>query len=230
MKFASIFALGLAPLASASTEYGFIGGTVASPIAGSGIAGMDLTSTIAVPGSKTLLIGLSAEVNLLTKTVAKGKNKEGTDTSTAEAGLTAGVKLVKESEFTSAASTCASSNAVESIPSQVTFSSRTQELTVDVALEIESELDLCEDCEITGYVEVGLSLETTAAHHFNFIIDVPETCSSSNPCRVVACFGSSASSSAENGSADSYVKVGNALLTVQEVLSFTTNKGRNLRN
>jgi hypothetical protein len=130
-----------------------------------------------------------------------------------------------EDVYTSAADVCsdtppAGTNTAS--PSKVTLSSRMQTLSVTTDLEIKDELQNCEGCEITGYVEVELSLDTTAAHHFNFIADIPETCSSSNPCKVVACYYTNKSTSVYgDGSAASYVAITNALLTVQEVLSFS---------
>jgi hypothetical protein len=134
------------------------------------------------------------------------------------------IRFMPEDVYTSAADVCsdtppAGTNTAS--PSKVTLSSRVQTLSVTTALELKDELGNCAECEITGYVEVELSLDTTAAHHFNFIADVPETCSSSNPCKVVACYYTSKNSIYGDGSASSYVAITNALLTVQEVLSFS---------
>ena len=160
----------------------------------------------------------------MTTTSAKGTNGRAKDTSVASAGVDASIKFLPESAYTSAVDVCgntppAGTNTAS--PSKVTLSSRVQTLSVTTALVLKDELNNCEGCEITGYVEVELSLATTASHHFNFIADIPSTCSSSNPCKVVACYYTSKDSIYGDGSASSYVAITNALLTVQEVLSFS---------
>ena len=126
------------------------------------------TTALNVPNSKSVLIGLSAEIEIFTSTTAKGENKGGKDTATAEGSIKAEVRYTDEASFTTAAALCADDTADVAAPGAVTFSSRKQVLSVEVDLEITSTADECSTCEIEGFVEVGLDLTTTAAHHFNF--------------------------------------------------------------
>mmetsp|Transcript_9040 Transcript_9040/g.19542 ORF Transcript_9040/g.19542 Transcript_9040/m.19542 type:complete len:102 (-) Transcript_9040:99-404(-) len=71
-------------------------------------------------------------------------------------------------------------------------------------------------CTITGDLYVELELETTAAHHFNFIAsgDLEE----SKLYNVVACFDISGDTdTTEGGEASGYVAIQKRMLTVQQV-------------
>jgi len=210
-------------VAAAGTDYGFLSQGV-SPLTTNGYAATNLSVRLSVPNSKHLLVGLSGEINILTETTAKGTNKAGSDTSEAYAGIYGSIRYLKDSDMGSytAQQICDNKLGMVATPNQVTFSSRRQKLTVDVALDIESATNQCSDCEITGYVSVGLELETTAAHHFNFIIDIPETGSGSDQYNVIACWDANAWSTAEGGTASSYLYLKNSMLVVQEVLAFNS--------
>jgi hypothetical protein len=160
-----------------------------SPTSSDNTAPVELVGGVAAGASKDILIGLSAEIELFTSTTAKGTNKGGKDTAVAEAGIVGEVRFLPESTFTNASAVCSGTIASsQAYPGAVTFASRKQELSVEVELEVESATDLCADCEITGYVEVGLNLTTTAAHHFNFIADLQSSYPSSNKAVFVACW------------------------------------------
>lgn len=181
---------------------------------------------VAAPGSKDLMIFLSSEINLLTQTTSNGSNKGGKDTSEASAGLAATLKYCvdcpEKGEYDSVADAICnggSSNVYEALPGRIVFASRRQTLSVDVDLDCNVVVDGEEaDCEVTGYVEVDLTLDTTAAHTFNFIADVANTGtgSTNNPVQVVACFELDASAEADNGSAEGKVSLGSTMLIVQE--------------
>ena len=91
-------------------------------------------------------------------------------------------------------------------PGPVTFASRMQELSV-----------IYNDStgEPEDYVMVGLTLDTTAAHHFNFVADdlVQGTYD------IIACYDLTALAEANNvgNSAYAYAGIGPRILTVQEV-------------
>ena len=163
--------------------------SIVSPTSSDNTAPVELVGGVAAGASKDILIGLSAEIELFTSTTAKGTNKGGKDTAVAEAGIVGEVRFLPESDFTTAAEVCDGTiDSAQAYPGKVTFASRKQELSVEVELEIESATGDCADCEITGYVEVGLNLTTTAAHHFNFIADLESTGSGSNPWTFVTCW------------------------------------------
>lgn len=92
---------------------------------------------------------------------------------------------------------------------------RRQTLSVDVNLDCDV---VDATCAVTGYVEVDLTLDTTAAHAFNFIADLANTGtgSTNTPVQVVACFELDASAEAEAGSAEGHVSLGSTMLIVQE--------------
>lgn len=124
---------------------------------------------------KELLIGVSSQVNLVTFTQAKGKNGGGTSTAIAEGAVRVGVTVVP----VGTPDPCAAAWADESLfaaPGVVTFASRRQELSVDVDLDVVGDLPgicdeacIAENLGIDGSVTVALGLDTTAAHHFNFV-------------------------------------------------------------
>ena len=183
---------------------------------------------VAAPVSKDLHIFLSSEINLVTQTAAKGTNKGGPDKSEASAGLVAtlkycGVDCPEKGTYDSVADAICnggSADVYEALPGPITFAARTQELSVDVNLdcEVEVETDPNATCEVTGSVEVDLTLDTTAAHTFNFIADLANTGtgSTNKPIKVVACFDLDASANAEDGSAGAHVALGSTMLIVQE--------------
>jgi hypothetical protein len=184
-------------------------------------AEMDL-ATIHVANWKELLVGVSAQVNLVTFTEAKGKNGEGTSTAKAEGSVRVGLTVVPEGTV----GACASAWVDETLfahPGPVVFSSRMQELSVTTSLDVVGAIpDVCDaqciadNLSIEGDVTVALGLDTTAAHHFNFVADDL----TSGTYDVIACYDLSAL--ADNNNTDgnaAYAKaaLGPRIVTVQEV-------------
>lgn len=120
-----------------------------------------LTATLANSGTpKDLVIGLSAETNLLTSTTVASK---GGEKSTAWA--VGSIEMCVE--------TVSGDGAVIGAPGVVTFDKRKQELWAKLAglnctADAETGVVTCDDPE-----EIGLLLDTTAAHHFNFVVQNP---------------------------------------------------------
>ena len=113
------------------------------------------------------------------------------------------------------------SNGSVAAPGDLTFASRRQKLSVTVDLDvIETDTQLVsEDLAIDGSVTVALGLDTTAAHHFNFVaIDLDE----SAVYDVVACFSGNGEvevteAEAGDNTARSFVAIAERMITVQEV-------------
>ena len=194
------------------------GGTNTVPL---GPVGTELLATIKAPKHKELLIGVSGVVNLVTFTEAKGKNGGGTSTAIAEGTVDLHVNYGPASEFADAAEVCAGGDTAA--PGPLTFASRRQELSVTVDLDViddpGNDLDLAEALDIEGSVTVALGLDTTAAHHFNF---VAYDLSQSTDYLVAACFvgtGELSVTAAEidDNKARTMVAVENRMVTVQEV-------------
>lgn len=159
------------------------------------------------------MIFLSSEINLVTQTAAKGANGGGKDTSEAFAGLEVTLKYCVNCPSTANAICEDTSDDVHTaLPGPIVFASRKQTLSVDVNLDCEP------DCAVTGFVEVALNLETTAAHSFNFIADLANTGtgSTNTPVQVVACFDLAADAEADAGSAEGRVTLGSTMLIVEE--------------
>ncbi len=135
-----------------------------------------LTTNIQTSSQKDLLLGVSLETGLFTKTTAKART--GTDSSTAMAK--AGIEIrvcVSGLTAASGAIDCAGLAGYKMAqPGEVTYDKRFQELTVT----LENALAACRDLNGDGTidvateclgVEVSLLLETLAAHHFTFALD-----------------------------------------------------------
>ena len=127
------------------------------------------TATIKVPQAKELLVGISAQVELFTETVAKGK--KGT-TSRALAMAEGGVELF-----------ACNGVCYRGEPGRIVLSKRTQELEATLAGVIEScvvDVEVVDDvatgsgsfnlgmCDVEDEA-IRLALTTMAAHHFNFV-------------------------------------------------------------
>jgi len=186
-------------------------------------------ATIKVPQAKELLVGVSAQVELFTETLARGK--KGT-TSTAVAMAEGGVRLFACNDV-----------CYEGKPGRVTLSKRTQELeatlagviescTVDVTVDTDTGLgsgsfDL-DDCVVEDE-SIRLALTTMAAHHFNFVFpNLPQ-----GDYEVIARFDTNSSASSEvtcdtsvydycsttdgSAGAGAYAVIGKYMVTVQEV-------------
>ncbi len=120
-----------------------------------------LTAEIDNAGSpKDLVLGLSAETTLLTATTVESKGGQ-KSTSWADAAI----EMCVETE--------SGDGTIVATPGVVTFDRRKQELWakfngLNCTADLETGVVTCEDPE-----EVGLLLDTTAAHHFNFIVQNP---------------------------------------------------------
>jgi len=237
-KFAAVWTDGLKVIQSKDCET--TSGTFCDDIE---LAGADFGTTIAnikVPQSKELLVGISAQLELYTQTVVKGKRGS---YSKATAWAKGGVNLM--------ACNVASEECFEAEPGYITLSERTQELeavlggvieecTFDVELDIDYGEDgpaddvasgsatwTLDDC-IVKQEEIGLALSTLAAHHFNFVFpDLPQ-----GDYAVMATFDTDAGASAiascsdgmtycETGDGDAsaltHAIIGKTMMTIQEV-------------
>ena len=157
-----------------------------------------LLTNIHVPQHKDLLIGVSGQIGLHTFTQAKGKS---TDTELGKASASGSVKVRVELRDP------VSGEVLQiAAPGPVVFAARLQELSVDV---------VDTDIENLTEVTVGLMLQTTAAHHFNFIgVDLAQ-----GDYDVVAVFDLSAfvAIAGEDAIAESKVTLGPRMVTAQEV-------------
>jgi hypothetical protein len=175
---------------------------------------------------KELLVGVSAQIQLMTFTQAKGKNEGGVATAKAEGGVVAEVRYAPEGT----ADPCVSGTLLH--PGPVTFASRSQELSVEVDLDVVGSIPLvcdetciADNLAIDGDVTVALGLDTTAAHHFNFIADDM----TSGRYDVVACYDLTALAEVSgldidaDTAAEVKVVLGPRVVAVQEVRA--TNDG-----
>lgn len=153
-------------------------------------------ATIHVASQKDLLIGVSAQINIYTQTEARGKEGTGS-TAIAEGSVGVTVRLAP----TGTVDVCLNGSGDEAAPGQVVFASRLQQLTV--------ESDALEE------VRVNLILDTSGAHHFNFLgIDLAQ-----GTYDVVACYDLSAFADVLDGDGSAQAKVGlsKRVVAVQEV-------------
>ena len=195
--------------------------TSPSPMVG---AEVELAS-LHVANWKDLLIGVSAQVQLMTFTQAKGKNGGGSATAIAKGTVRAGVVVAP----TGTIGACAAAWADHSLftaPGLITFASRRQELSVTVDLDVVGSIpEVCDakciedNLGIEGDVTVALGLDTTAAHHFNFV----SADQGSGWYDIFACYDYSALVAVSGGDidagtqAESKVVLGPRIITVQEV-------------
>ena len=183
------------------------------------VAEMDLAK-IHVAQWKEVLIGVSGQVQLMTFTQAKGKNNAGESKSIAEGAV--GLEVMVALEGTNDPCT----NGVSAHPGEITFASRRQELTVDVSLDVVGNIPnvcdaqcIADNLDIEGDVTVGLRLDTTAAHHFNFVADDLDE----GWYVVVACYDLTALAEVSgldidaDTAAEAKVVLGPRMVTVQEV-------------
>lgn len=142
-------------------------------------------ATIKVPQDKELLIGLSAEIALVTYGAVKGKSG-GTAKAIADAEAFVTIFAVPTGTYDEKTNPAGS---ITAAPGKIMLSKRVQELgatlggviqkcevTCDPIFEEEVVIDVdCkaiiieEDCEVTEE-QISLLLATTAAHHFNFVL------------------------------------------------------------
>jgi len=161
------------------------------------------------PQGKELLIGVSGVANLITFTEANGSNKGGgKSTAEALAGIGMAVRYMPADQ---PGSVCL--NGTTAAPGIVPLSIRYQKLSVEVDLDV---IGSSEELDIEGFVEVGLLLATSAAHHFNFLAaDLPQ----STTYKVAACFVGFAFADVNNddNTALSAVAIGKRMVTVEGV-------------
>ena len=118
-----------------------------------------LSGQIHTATPKDLLIGVSLETSLLTDTLVKSSGGA-KDTSTAEAGIE--IKVLVDGQ--------------EAAPGVVIFDKRKQQLSATLGgyytnctdANLDGITDVLTECELAPE-EIELLLDTTAAHHFNFI-------------------------------------------------------------
>lgn len=135
-------------------------------------------ATIKVPQDKELLVGVSAEISLGTYGSVKGKN-----------GGSAKAIADAEAYVTVFAIPKAGGDIATAAPGQIMLSKRVQELTATLggviqnctdsitedtdgdgaADAVDGTLDIATECLVTDE-EIGLLQDTTAAHHFNFVL------------------------------------------------------------
>jgi hypothetical protein len=118
-----------------------------------------------VPQDKELLVGVSAEIGLMTFGAVKGKNG-GSATAVADA----------EAYVSLEACPVGGGDCVDAVPSSVKLSKRVQELSAKLGGVIKdctfgdtgTVQDISAVCNLTDE-EIALALTTTASHHFNFV-------------------------------------------------------------
>ena len=197
------------PSAKATVQIGFIG-VVTNIVGGPNQSGTNvldwqtiLQNSIKTPNQKDLIIGVSAEVGLLTDTLVKSKNAV-SDTSMATAGVE--IRVLIDGD--------------EALPGTVIFGRRTQTLTakfqgiIDGCLILNTNtggIILDTNCVVAE--ELQLILDTMNANHFNFIgADLtPGVHSVAVQARITA------GGSAQEGSFAARGLIGLGSLTVEEV-------------
>jgi hypothetical protein len=139
-------------------------------------------ATIKIPQAKELLVGVSAEIGLVTDTSVKGKNG---GSAKAMAGANAYVNLFAV-PTTTYDGTTDPAGGVPAAPGQIMLSERVQELSATLGGVIQSctdgdtnfdgvaeeepdgTINIAAECVVTDE-QIGLLQDTTAAHHFNFV-------------------------------------------------------------
>ncbi|WP_243977937.1 hypothetical protein [Vibrio natriegens] len=182
-------------------------------------------TTLKVPQDKELLIGVSAEIGIVTDTSVKGKD-----------GALAKAIADGRATVVVTATPVGGGEEVEAVPGEITLSQRIQEMSATLAGVIETcelsvegtvdengdvvsegSLDVTEDCEVTDE-EIGLMQDTLAAHHFNFILPNMDA----GEYEIKAYFTTKAGvglTTEELSDASAYAKVfvGKTMVTVQQV-------------
>jgi len=191
------------------------------------VAAEETMATIHVPQNKELLIGVSGVANLITITEAKGRNGGFESVAEAEGALNLEVRVVPEGTSANCAGNAPEGSMIAA-PGGLTFASRKQTLKVTVDLDIVDVVGTCgeeglPDCvadtlEIVGDVTVALGLDTTAAHHFNFVApDLDQGTYDIAACFTGAADGFVTEEEVGDNSVYAYVAVMQRMLTVQEV-------------
>jgi len=218
-KIVAIFALSLLATTSAfaaSAKFTANVGTVAvvSPLlATNDVDGWTtvLSGQIHTASPKDLLIGVSLETSLLTDTQVKSSGGV-KDSSTAEAGIE--VKVLVDG--------------IEAAPGVVIFDKRKQVLSATLGGyytnctddNLDGITDVLTECDLAPE-EIGLLLDTTAAHHFNFIqADLGQGVHN-----VVVKSKISNNNVFANGTASSSALLGKGSLSVEEVQAVNSSDG-----
>ncbi|MCX8895591.1 hypothetical protein [Vibrio parahaemolyticus] len=179
-------------------------------------------TTLKVPQDKELLIGVSAEIGIVTDTSVKGKD-----------GALAKAIADGRATVVVTATPVGGGVEVEAVPGEITLSQRIQEMSATLAGVIETcelsvedtdadgvsegTLDVSEDCDVSDE-EIGLMQDTLASHHFNFILPNMDA----GEYDIKAYFTTKADVDAtaeELAEASAYAKVfvGKTMVTVQQV-------------
>jgi len=170
-----------------------------------------LSGQIHTATPKDLLIGVSLETSLLTDTLVKSSGGV-KDTSTAEAGIE--VKVLVDGQ--------------EAAPGVVIFDKRKQQLSATLGgyytnctdTNLDGITDVLTECEL-AQEEIELLLDTTAAHHFNFIkADLGQGTHS-----VVVKSKISNNTVFANGTASASALLGKGSLSVEEVQAVNSPEG-----
>ena len=160
---------------------------------------------------KDLLIGVSLETSLLTDTLVKSSGGV-KDTSTAEAGIE--VKVLVDGQ--------------EAAPGVVIFDKRKQQLSATLGgyytnctdTNLDGITDVLTECSL-AQEEIDLLLDTTAAHHFNFI----QANLGQGTHSVVVKSKISNNTVFANGTASASALLGNGSLSVEEVQAVNSTDG-----
>lgn len=160
---------------------------------------------------KDLLIGVSLETSLLTDTLVRSSG--GTkDTSTAESGIE--VKVLVDG--------------IEAAPGVVVFDKRKQQLSATLGgyytnctdTNLDGITDVITECQL-AQEEIDLLLETTAAHHFNFI----QANLGQGTHNIVVKSKISNNTVSTNGTASASALLGKGSLSVEEVQAVNSPDG-----
>ncbi|HZV82088.1 MAG TPA: hypothetical protein VFF53_07980 [Geobacteraceae bacterium] len=170
-----------------------------------------MTGQIHTATPKDLLIGVSLETSLLTDTLVKSSGGV-KDTSTAEAGIE--VKVLVDG--------------IEAAPGVVVFDKRKQQLSATLGgyytnctdLNGDTITDVLTECEL-AQEEIDLLLDTTAAHHFNFI----QANLGQGTHNVVVKSKISNNTVFANGTASASALLGKGSLSVEEVQAVNSQDG-----
>jgi len=191
------------------------------------ISAEETMATIHVANNKELLIGVSGVANLVTITEAKGRNGGFESIAEAEGALNLEVRVVPEGISANCGDDVPEGGMVAA-PGGLTFASRQQSLKVTVDLDIVDVIGTCggfeqPDCiadtlEIVGDVTVALGLDTTAAHHFNFVApDLGQGTYDIAACFTGAATGFVTEEEVGDNKVYAYAAIMQRMLTVQEV-------------
>ena len=190
-------------------------------------------ATIKVPQDKELLVGVSAEIGIVTYGSVKGKNG---GSGTAKADGNAQVTVFAIPTDTTVDHSDPTTQGKSAHPGTIMLSRRIQELSATLGGVIESCTDtsgegtitIATECTVTDE-EIGLLLDTTAAHHFNFVLpnmnqgvyDIKAVFTTGARAEVDICDAGEACSydpdGTVTGSAEAKAIINKTMLTVQQV-------------